>query len=460
MQHQNYLKQVRDQYEDYPYPYREPEGEKTRILPTIDLLEAINHFCYEGKEDFSNNYKVLVAGGGTGDSIIFMAEQLRDTNAELVYLDMSEASMNIAKKRAEIRGLSNITWIHDSLLELPNLDIGTFDYINCSGVLHHLEDPDAGLAALTSVLKDDGVICLMVYEQYGRTGLYHMQDLMQLVNEGETNTQTKIDNCKTILKSLPKHHWYSMTSHLYIDIDIYGDIGIYDLFLHTQDRAYTVPELYDYIENAGLTMQHYNCMDQQMGQYLLKPDSFLKDEGLATLMKELEEKDQLAINENLFSATRKHICFITKEKRPIPTTKDMQQVPFFVSGYNPSIYQDIYTLIQKATNHVEITFHPSTKKIRFPKTPHIELLCKYFDGNRSIEDIINAVLTSYTQQKKAAPDTKTLHKEFTSFFDLLNSQYWGFLRHKSVPAFKSIASLQEPITAKYQNATDNILTIS
>ena len=37
-----------------------------------------------------------------------------------------------------------------SLLDLPTLGLGSSDYIDCCGVLHHLADPPAGLAALTT----------------------------------------------------------------------------------------------------------------------------------------------------------------------------------------------------------------------------------------------------------------------------------------------------------------------
>ena len=133
-----YIQEVRNQYENYPYPYRDPEDEKTRLIYTLDaFLEKINHFCYQGKQTF-NNFRALVAGGGTGSAAIFLAEQLRHKkNAEIVYLDISRQSMDIAQKRATIRGLKNITWIHNSILNLPDLDLGTFDYINCVGVLHH-----------------------------------------------------------------------------------------------------------------------------------------------------------------------------------------------------------------------------------------------------------------------------------------------------------------------------------
>ncbi len=34
----------------------------------------------------------------------------------------------------------------------------------------------------------------------------------------------------------------------------HGDVGLYDLFLHSQDRAYTVPQIYDWLEQAGLDL--------------------------------------------------------------------------------------------------------------------------------------------------------------------------------------------------------------
>ena len=55
----------------------------------------------------------------------------------------------------------------------------TFDQIVCTGVLHHLADPDVGLSALRSVLKPDGAMQLMVYAPYGRTGIYMLQDILQ-----------------------------------------------------------------------------------------------------------------------------------------------------------------------------------------------------------------------------------------------------------------------------------------
>lgn len=73
------LAEVQEHYQDYPYPYRNPEEERTRLLSIVgENLGELNHFLYKGKENFNNGFRCLIAGGGTGDSTIFLAEQLKD----------------------------------------------------------------------------------------------------------------------------------------------------------------------------------------------------------------------------------------------------------------------------------------------------------------------------------------------------------------------------------------------
>ena len=86
---------------------------------------------------------------------------------KLVYLDVSKASMTIAKKRVDLLGLRGITWINDRIENIPLLDLGgKFDFIETSGVLHHLEDPKDGLKILSNVLKENGGMSLMVYGRW------------------------------------------------------------------------------------------------------------------------------------------------------------------------------------------------------------------------------------------------------------------------------------------------------
>src|SRR5690242_12167958 len=102
---------VREQYEAFPYPERNPEDEKQRLMHTWgDYLAQVNHYCFRGRVAFAEPIRVLVAGGGTGDATVFIAEQLRGTGSEIVHLDFSRQSAAIARRRAGIRGLDNVRW--------------------------------------------------------------------------------------------------------------------------------------------------------------------------------------------------------------------------------------------------------------------------------------------------------------------------------------------------------------
>ena len=279
-----YLPEVRNQYEALPYPERNPEDERGRLLQTIeDRLELINHYCFNGMHDFTSRFRCLVAGAGTGDAVIHLAEQLKHTANEIVYLDMSTASMEVAKERARIRGLGNITWINDSILNIPEMNLGTFDYINCSGVLHHLEDRTEGLQTLASVLDEEGAMSIMVYGRHARSPVYQMQELMRLVNDGIDDVQQKVDNTKKVLDCLPDTNMYMRLDSMLnastsdMKVRIYGDAEVYDLFLHSQDNPFSIPEIYQWLDSCNLNLLAFPSPPGV--KYKFEPGSFI----LATL---------------------------------------------------------------------------------------------------------------------------------------------------------------------------------
>ena len=72
---------------------------------------------------------------------VFVSEQLRHTNAEIIYLDFSLTSMNISQRRARTRKLENIIWIHGWIEDVRYLGLGLFHELQSTGVLHHLKNP-------------------------------------------------------------------------------------------------------------------------------------------------------------------------------------------------------------------------------------------------------------------------------------------------------------------------------
>lgn len=198
-----------------------------------------------------------MAGGGTGDSTIYLAEQLRELGGEVVYLDVSAASMAVARARADVRGLTNIHWLNDSLMNLPALGLGAFDYVSCTGVLHHLESTEAGLAVLAGALRDDGVILLMLYGRYGRRSVYDLQALLRAYLPTDASIAEKVRLTRQLLDALPASNSFVRELDKWrreISDEGFGDAGLYDLLLHSQDRCFDVPGLYQLAASARLDL--------------------------------------------------------------------------------------------------------------------------------------------------------------------------------------------------------------
>ena len=193
---------------------------------------------------------MIISGGGTGLVTLFNGEQLNHTNAEVLYLDFSISSMKIAQKRARIRRLQNIIWVRNWIEGIRYLGLALFEYSQCSGVLHHLKNPLLGLKILKDTLTQQGGMQLMVYARYGRTAVYQVQHLLQLINKNGEGLDTELINANHVLNTLPLSQWFVlnplMTDHKY------GNTGIYDLLLHKRDVAFSVFSLYQWIVKAGI----------------------------------------------------------------------------------------------------------------------------------------------------------------------------------------------------------------
>jgi SAM-dependent methyltransferase len=440
-----YIQEVRNQYENYPYPYRDPEDEKTRLIYTLDaFLEKINHFCYQGKQTF-NNFRALVAGGGTGSAAIFLAEQLRHKkNAEIVYLDISRQSMDIAQKRAAIRGLKNITWIHNSILNLPDLDLGTFDYINCVGVLHHLEDYHAGLRALGSVLAENGSLGIMVYGKHARAPIYQMQSLMRLIHEDEPDMQKQVENTKIVLNCLPPSNLYKRCEQEWkSEIDEYGDIGLYDLFLHSQDHGFDVMELYDWIESCGFHLVEFigPKFESKIGY---DPKTFIGHPGLLKEIAHLPLPKQHAIGELMSGLIQRHSFYLSKNTGTKAHVDDLDNVPFFLRNPPHNLADTI-----AHNNGRKITIKsPDDISMQFQPGKFTGDIFRYLNGERTLKTIFNKVRKL---RKTPQLSNQELLEDFQPIYTIFNDISWMLLRHSSVPMLKSLEELQEPINRRYSS---------
>lgn len=161
-------------------------------------------------------------------------------------IDFSATSVRRTEELKRKHGLDNLE-VH----QLPLAEVGAlaarFDQIICTGVLHHLPDPDAGLSALRDVLAPGGAMHLMVYAPYGRVGVYMLQDFCKRV--GIAATEEGIRELVAALALLPPGH--PLQTLLREAPDFRDEAALADALLHPQDRAYSVPELFTFLERGG-----------------------------------------------------------------------------------------------------------------------------------------------------------------------------------------------------------------
>jgi SAM-dependent methyltransferase len=236
--------EVRDFYERYPYPPPIDSLEKYQRLWQDRQRRRADYHLFWPARPYSEDQSILIAGCGTSQAA---KHALRWPAAQVTGIDCSATSVRRTAELKRKYHLPNLE-VHELAIERV-ADLGiSFDQIVCTGVLHHLADPDAGLSALRSVLKPDGAMHLMVYAPYGRAGIYMLQDFCRRL--GIKATDAEIHDLISALSALPPGH--PLETLLKQAPDFRNEAALADALLHPQDRAYSVPQLFQFIEKAGL----------------------------------------------------------------------------------------------------------------------------------------------------------------------------------------------------------------
>jgi SAM-dependent methyltransferase len=241
--------QVQNFYDRYPYPQPvESLIKYRRLWQDPNRRRADFHLFWPAKA-YRENQSLLIAGCGTSQAA---KHALRWPAAQVTGIDFSATSVRHTEALKRKYNLDNLQ-VYQLPIERVNELETSFDQIVCTGVLHHLADPDAGLRALCNVLKPDGAMHLMVYAPYGRTGIYMLQEFAKRI--GIHATEEHIRELTAALSMLPPGH--PLVTLLREVPDFRHEAGLADALLNPQDRAYSVPQLFDFIEEANLSFARW-----------------------------------------------------------------------------------------------------------------------------------------------------------------------------------------------------------
>jgi SAM-dependent methyltransferase len=228
-----------------PYPAPVASLDKERDLYANPERRRAHFHLTWPTERLRGNLEILVAGCGTSQAARYA---LREPDARIAAIDISETSLRHTRDLLRRHKLDNLE-LHR--LPIENVqELGrSFDLVVCTGVLHHLPDPDQGLRALRSVLNPGGAMRLMVYAPYGRAGIYMMQAYCRLL--AISASAKELQALGATLDALPPDH--PISGVLRRAKDFRRPEAMADALLHPQDRAYAVPELYAWLDRCGMS---------------------------------------------------------------------------------------------------------------------------------------------------------------------------------------------------------------
>ena len=238
---------VRRQYEENPYPRwhiaTQPEKaprDDERAGPVPDIL---------------------IAGCGTGLSLTEMSRA--PVAARVLAIDLSRASLSYAKRMAHKLGLDYIEFAQADILKLGSIG-REFDFIDASGVLHHLADPWQGWRVLLSLLRPGGTMNIGLYSDLARRNVAAARDL--IAQRGYRPIPQDIRLCRQDIIASDDALLKSLTGSQ----DFYTTSECRDLLFHVQELRITLPQIKAFVAANDLYFGGFNLESTVLQKFAVR----------------------------------------------------------------------------------------------------------------------------------------------------------------------------------------------
>lgn len=256
---------VQSQYEENPYPrwIKMPrEGEPKPLaaflrerFPGAKIVQIEN----------DQHPDILIAGCGTGQHPITTAQLFQGAN--LLAVDLSAASLSYAKRKTREMDIRTIEYAQADILKLGSLG-RTFDVIESSGVLHHLENPLEGWKLLVSLLRRNGLMHLGFYSEMARRHVVKARNLIKQKGFGATSREIRA--ARDMLRELDRVDFLGCAVRLH---DFYSLSGCRDLLFHVQEHQLNLEVIREFIRKNGLAFLGFDIGPSVTRAYRLRfPD--------------------------------------------------------------------------------------------------------------------------------------------------------------------------------------------
>lgn len=421
---------TRARYWSYRHP--QPSAAVGQLVATdLDDLGTVIHHGFGGRRDPAAGLRCLVVGDGTGDATLFLAHQLaKNALGEVVHLHDDEAATEAVRRRAGEAGLERtIRWLRGGPEAIGRLGLEGMDYINGGDVPSRSNDPPAALRNLVSALSESGVLALNLPGRIAHLGVEHVRKMLGILREAETGDDGSVDfghraglpqkasrEARDLLSALVPPNWHRRAEEMFVDVDQLSDEELNSLFVATPYRSFSVDEIYDLLEPAGLHLLQFG----RMYRMLYEPAFTFGSERIRQRVAGLPKRGQQAACELFWCAILSHRFWVARRPVAPAAVTDLDLVPRFTFvGRSIDVGRSIR---DEDRSHwkldVPLPGQLSVSAV-LPANDVVKALVNQIDGRRTTREILDAVHRQGSEGKLREPEDSPTSSLAETFYHVL-----------------------------------------
>ena len=230
-------------YARFPYPWQAHTFQRWSdpSVETAFLNQAVGE--WKGFR-VPEEARIWVAGCGTNQALI---TALRFPAARVVGSDLSTPSLEICDANARRLGVSNLELREESINGVAYRE--EFDYVVCTGVIHHNSEPGHSLRIVAASLRPRGVLELMVYNTYHWLLPAAAEKAIRTLAGPGAGLDRRLAVARRLVDSFPER---GLMGDFLATYRSAGDEVVADALAQPVAHSYTLDGLLELIGGAGL----------------------------------------------------------------------------------------------------------------------------------------------------------------------------------------------------------------
>ncbi len=297
-------------YGRFPYPWRpmafssleDPEFETRMLNQDIGVWQH---------DALKKDARIWIAGCGTNQALI---TALRFPGASILGSDLSTESLERCAKNAKQLNISNLELKEESINHVNYQNC--FDYVICTGVIHHNYNPQEPLKKLAEALKPSGIMELMVYNRFHWLLPAIFQKAVRILGKNRQSVDSNSDLAlaKLLAEKFPLSN--SMSRFL-SDYDHCSESEFADVLIQPVLHSYTVESLATLTASCGLDLVApcINIFDASRNRYSWELE--FDDAKLQGLYNSISDTDRWQLS-NLLMVEESPILWFYLQRKDSP----------------------------------------------------------------------------------------------------------------------------------------------